>query len=556
MKRTLSLVLVLTMLLSLFSGVAFAEADKGEKTVFTVAVGANALIDDYQNNYFTKYLEETFNVELKMEVWSEPKTKLSMLVGANAELPDIICFQLDDATTYKYGASGAFLDLTEYYENPELAPYYQNLTNIYPGRNYKQLVDEGATSPDGKKYNIPLVGMYFPNEVKFGLWVNQEWLKAVEMEAPTTPEQFKEMLIAFRDKDPNGNGKADEIPMMGNTAWASNPAAVILSFFCDANPDYKYFSVKDGTIYPQFMTEEFKTGLKYLRSLVEEGLLDPASFTQNDAQLKSIINTEDDTAVVGVLQTYCGSATKFNAPTPIPTGWRQENDHPVGKQYRLIKYPTAVEGLNSAIYTKPNGIPMWFITKDCENPELAFKIGDLGFDPYTQLSSRHGWEGVNWTSDPEELKGIYAATIGGERLETKWYVTQDPDPITQHYTWRQQFPGVFAYEFNLYRGWVVDPTKETCMSMNFDLWYDEFYDAEGNLKVEAIGQLKYTEDETEELTLIKNAVDTYVAECITAFATGNMDIDRDWEGFLEELKGMEVDRYTEIMQDSYDRANK
>lgn len=66
MKRTLSLVLVLTMLLSLFSGVAFAEADKGEKTVFTVAVGANALIDDYQNNYFTKYLEETFNVELKM----------------------------------------------------------------------------------------------------------------------------------------------------------------------------------------------------------------------------------------------------------------------------------------------------------------------------------------------------------------------------------------------------------------------------------------------------------------------------------------------------------
>lgn len=552
MKRILSLVLVLSLCLTPFSGVAFAE--ETEKPVLTVAVAANALIDDYQNNYFTQYLEETFGVTLQMEVWSEPATKLSMLIGGNAELPDIICIQLDDATTYKYGSSGAFLELSDYYEDPELAPNYQNLETIYPDRNYKELVDQSATSPDGNKYTIPLLGEYFPNEIKYGLWINQEWLAAVGMENPTNPEEFKAMLKAFVEQDPNGNGKADEIGMMGNTAWGSNPAAVILSFFCDANPDYKYFSVNNGVIYPQFMTDEFKEGLIYLRSLVEEGLLDSASFTQNDAQLKSVINTEDNTALVGVLQVY--NMAKFNTPNPIPTGYRVESDHPVASQYDIKPYPTVSDDLNTSIYIKPAGIPQWFITKDCENPELAFKIGDLGFDPYTQLSSRHGVKDINWTSDPDVLKDIYAATIYGERLETRWYVTQDPDPITQHYTWKQKFPGVFAYEFNLYRGWVTDPNKETTLENVFNEFYDDFYDENGILKIECIGSLKYTEDETEELALIKSAVDTYVAECITAFATGNMDVEKDWDAYIEELKMMEVDRYTEIMQTAFDRVNK
>ena len=65
MKHTLSLVLALALMLSLFAGTA-AHAE--EPVTLTVAVEANALIDDYQNNYFTQDREEKFGVKLQMEV--------------------------------------------------------------------------------------------------------------------------------------------------------------------------------------------------------------------------------------------------------------------------------------------------------------------------------------------------------------------------------------------------------------------------------------------------------------------------------------------------------
>lgn len=72
--------------------------------------------------------------------------------------------------------------------------------------------------PDGKIYSFP----YWGGAPWFGIYrmgvVNTDWLKAVDMEIPTSLEELKEVLIAFRDEDPNGNGKKDEIPLSWNGA--------------------------------------------------------------------------------------------------------------------------------------------------------------------------------------------------------------------------------------------------------------------------------------------------------------------------------------------------
>jgi putative aldouronate transport system substrate-binding protein len=59
------------------------------------------------------------------------------------------------------------------------------------------------------------------------MWINTEFLKNVGLSAPRTPDEFRAMLIAFRDKDANGNGDPkDEIPFAGANEYGVYSAKV------------------------------------------------------------------------------------------------------------------------------------------------------------------------------------------------------------------------------------------------------------------------------------------------------------------------------------------
>ena len=45
------------------------------------------------------------------------------------------------------------------------------------------------------------------------MMINKTWLDKLGLEVPSTLGELEEVLKAFKEKDPNGNGKADEIPM-------------------------------------------------------------------------------------------------------------------------------------------------------------------------------------------------------------------------------------------------------------------------------------------------------------------------------------------------------
>ena len=66
---------------------------------------------------------------------------------------------------------------------------------------------------DGHIYTIPFINTSATGKMGFKQWINTKWLETLGMEIPTTVEEFKEVLIAFRDEDPNGNGEKDEIPL-------------------------------------------------------------------------------------------------------------------------------------------------------------------------------------------------------------------------------------------------------------------------------------------------------------------------------------------------------
>ena len=66
--------------------------------------------------------------------------------------------------------------------------------------------------------------------------------------------------------------------------------------------------------------------------------------------------------------------------------------------------------------------------------------------------------------------------------------------------------------------------------------------------------LYYSEEDASEIAMLQNNVNTYVEESIAKFIVGQLDIDADWENYLNELNNMNVARYLEIVQNTYDAS--
>ena len=114
----------------------------------------------------------------------------------------------------------------------------------------------------------------FTDENSSKMWVNKRWLDNLNMEIPTTVEEFENMLIAFKEQDPNGNGIADEIPMLSFeggwhsdalSGWLSNP-------FVYTSPDDNYVYLNEGKIELAYMQDGWKDAMKWLNSLYKAGL--------------------------------------------------------------------------------------------------------------------------------------------------------------------------------------------------------------------------------------------------------------------------------------------
>ena len=97
---------------------------------------------------------------------------------------------------------------------------------------------------------------------------------------------------AFKTQDPNGNGKADEIPLSASAGNSLIPYFMNAFIYdpqgtSDANNNASTLVLKDGKVDLQANKDGWREGLRYINSLYKEGLIDKGAFTQNpDALLQ------------------------------------------------------------------------------------------------------------------------------------------------------------------------------------------------------------------------------------------------------------------------------
>lgn len=535
MKRAVAVFLVLAVWLAAFGAVAESGGivtPAGELPIVTepvtlrVAVPVDAKVEDIKTTELTKWIEETTGITLEFIELNptDADTQVNMMMNSG-DLPDLFLgysFPYDALSSYV--DAGLILAVDQYVDEYASEAGYYRFINEFPLEN-----PEAYVTVDGEMYSVLAGGAMVTNiYASNGIRLQRQFLEALEIDVPQTLDEFYDYLVAVRDNDPNGNGENDEVPLSAHTTGDRhlNLYRTIGTAFQFTEPTH-YLKVNGGTIEFVADNEQFKATVEFLKKLVDEGLLDPASFTQDATTLAS--RQPGAEAVFGAYAV--GNASDF-----IDTS---------SEQYlSIIWLPPMLgpDGYRATNYSPPGVFRTKVITTACEYPEVAFRLCDFLLTEEASVSFRLGFEGSEWEAAQEGELGR-----NGEQAKYKLLKPQEWIQPTTKVIWNNENV-TFANTMNFVYEQPGSPTAmaaENMKNAQFQAYVTDEYLPELIMGVE----------ESQEYTELKKLITDYVNENAALFALGDKSMD-DWDAFVGELSRMGVDRYVELAQAAYDEMFK
>jgi putative aldouronate transport system substrate-binding protein len=505
-----------------------------EKAELTVLLAKPAHVSDMGSNLAAKWYEDYTNVRVTyIQSPYHTARESANLSIATGEYPDIIMFSwMTSPDVINYGNQGIFIRLNDLIE--EQGYWLKKAAEPIP-----ELIPT-ITLPDGNIYSLPNISQTLYTFYQHKAWINRDWLDKLGLAMPETTEEFYEVLKAFKTRDPNGNGRPDEIPMIGyygvNTqSW---PYPFLLNSFVYFNPD-NYLALKDGKVVFVAGTEDFREGLRYVARLVSEGLLDRVSFTQTAEQAKQL-GTNPNAPLVGVFTDLLWGNV---------VGDRKEMPDARADSYAAVPPLRGPKGVRYAQVTSVGINPTYAsITDNCKDPVLAFRWLDGMYNQEAMLNNKVGLKGVIYEDpDPGALginrkPALFKPIINDELpAQNPYYVpmflgNQHPDfRAGRQIDWNdpqallETEAKAYLETMEKYHPYRPDP--------------DEYYPV----------IVHHTPQEAVDAGRLGDQIKTYVRENIAAFLTGNKSVDRDWAAYVAEFNRLELPLYLELKQTAYDR---
>jgi len=314
--------------------------------------------------------------------WQEKRS----VTIASGNLPDYIAATANfgsaafsDTEVLQYGTQGLFVDIMELI--PENSIYLKKILEENPEWK-KQLLTR-----DGKLYAAPDFNVCYHCMYSQRAWINTDWLNRLGLEMPETTDDFKQVLLAFKEQDANGNGDPnDEIPMSSAIdGWNTQLYGFFINPFIYSNGQ-DLINVDPGTnkVYYAPTRDEFREGLRYLNDLYASGLLDPAAFTQNVDTMKQK-NEAGDATIIGV---------NPDGALPAILGYAVSQRF---KEYSVLPPLQGPTGLRQTPYfTSGASTGLGAITKSAKDPALILRWLDWMYSLEGTIMGDLGQENVNW----------------------------------------------------------------------------------------------------------------------------------------------------------------
>lgn len=304
-KKIIAVILTCFMSISIFVGCGKTDTSSGEavetenfnlegypvvkeKITLDIVSPKASLAPNFGEMDIMKQLSEKTNIDVKWNNIPENdyQTKKNLLLASD-ELPDVFWNSgFSDYDLVKYGAEGSILSIKD-----EWIEKY--MPNLAAEMEKDPTIKSKLTAPDGNMYSLPGIEEVGLLKSRFFTSINTEWLEKLGLEMPSTPEEFKTVLQAFKTQDPNGNGKNDEIPFtFMHMFWCADIGDLMAAFGMPDNEDHRI--VRDNKVIYTANKDEYKEGIKYFHDLYAEGLIDSEAFTQDPAKYLAKGQSEQD----------------------------------------------------------------------------------------------------------------------------------------------------------------------------------------------------------------------------------------------------------------------
>jgi putative aldouronate transport system substrate-binding protein len=472
-------------------------------TLKVLTVRWGSMGDTFTQNQWLKDLEKNTNVKIEWQVmssndWAEQKS----ILLASGTLPDIILGNQTFGDSDIVNNLSFFRPLDDYIE--------KNMPNLKAAMAETPELKKISTFPDGKIYSLPTRLPSRPKSSRQPV-INKTWLDKLGLKVPETIDELYNVLKAFKEQDPNGNGKQDEIPFIeiGND---------LISPFGIADLNNNNMIIKDGKAIYYPVSEAFKEGLKWENKLYAEGLLDKEVFTQDDT-MRSAKFQNPDAPIVGFTYQW--------TPDAVFGKWSD--------QYVTIP---PIAGPDGKRYTIGNPIGMslnrneLLITSSSKYPEVAARWADQFYTDEASIQNFWGAIGTVIKKNDDSTYTLMDPPAGTSA--DAWYWDQSLRDFGPKYV----SP---SFESKI----VLNPESGDGLKLQLDKLGSEYVTT-------PFPNVMYTSEEFEELPTLTTDIDTYVNTMRAQFISKG-GIDEGWDDYVKQLNKMGLEKLVKIRTDAYSR---
>ncbi|MCR8631219.1 extracellular solute-binding protein [Paenibacillus radicis (ex Xue et al. 2023)] len=398
-------------------------------------------------------------------------------------------------------------------ENGVFEPLNKLIDQYMP--NFKKLVEKNPAilkdikSDDGNIYFFPQISAVKTINLQI---YRQDWLDKLGLKEPKTTDEIYQVLKAFKEKDPNGNGKNDEIPFT-----TRNKVKGLLPFVEPFGVSFEEeFYVDNGKVKYTFTDPRLKDALAFTAKLYSEGLIDKEYITNDQKIWESRFSNEvsgatfDSFPRVDYLEKLIAKVNpNVNMTGVIPPQGPNGAPPYTKSQQTLIKDGFAIS------------------SKSKYKVELA-KVHDWFYSPEGQLAMNFGKLGETYTMENNEPK--YTDLVMKDKNNS---------PLIKMYELGHR---EFAYAWDIRYENAMVPPKLAKIRDSVTPFIKDKYPV----------TLSFKQPERDVLNSKFTEITTYKDEMLNKFIMGSEPLSK-FDDYVKQIDKMGIDAVLKIQQASYDR---